>query len=120
MLHKFSAVRGFHIRAIDGEIGHVDDLLVDEATWGLRYLVVDTSNWIGGKHVLVSPQVVNDIDAEKSQIKVALTRDQIKQGGSIDSVDIPCNWTLQTIRLMKSLQMRGSGAGLAAWGWWQP
>jgi len=100
MLHKFSAVRGFHIHAIDGDIGHVDDLLVDEATWGLRYLVVDTSNWIGGKHVLVSPQVVNEVDAEKSKISVALTKEQIKQSATIDSVDIPWAETLPTVWIM--------------------
>jgi len=100
MLHKFSAVRGFHIHAIDGDIGHVDDLLVDEVTWGLRYLVVDTSNWIGGKQVLVSPQVVNEVDAENSKISVALTREQIKQSATIDSVDIPWAETLPTVWIM--------------------
>jgi hypothetical protein len=69
-------------------------------TWGLRYLVVDTSNWIGGKHVLVSPQVVNEVDAEKSQINVALTREQIKQSATIDSVDIPWAETLPTVWIM--------------------
>ena len=54
MLHKFSKLRGFHIHALDGEIGHIDDFLLDESTWGLRYFVVDTSNWVGGKRVLVS------------------------------------------------------------------
>src|SRR5688572_29983193 len=35
---------GFHIEATDGEIGHVDDFLIDEDSWRIRYLVVDTSN----------------------------------------------------------------------------
>ena len=100
MLHKFSKIRGFHIHAVDGEIGHVDDVLVDESNWGLRYLVVDTSNWIGGKQVLVSPQVVNEVDAEKSKISVALTREQIKQSATIDSVDIPWAETLPTVWIM--------------------
>ena len=40
--------------ALDGEIGHVSDFLVDEGTWTVRYLVIDTSNWIGGRSVLIS------------------------------------------------------------------
>jgi len=43
MLHTTSKMRGFHILATDGEIGHVGDLFIDERTWSVRYLVVDTS-----------------------------------------------------------------------------
>ena len=49
MLHKASELLGYHIVATDGEIGHVDDFLIDENGQTLRYLVVDTSNWIGGR-----------------------------------------------------------------------
>jgi hypothetical protein len=52
MFHKTKYVLGFHVEATDGGIGHVDDFLVDQ-TWNVRYLVVDTSNWIGGDSVLV-------------------------------------------------------------------
>ena len=100
MLHKFSKVRGFHIHAIDGEIGHVDDFLVDETTWALRYLVVDTSNWIGGKRVLVSPQVVAGLDSERERIEVSMTRDQIEHSKSIDTADIALDETLPTIWIM--------------------
>ena len=61
---------------------------------------MDTSNWIGGKQVLVSPQVVNEVDAEKSKISVALTKEQIKQSATIDSVDIPWAETLPTVWIM--------------------
>jgi len=44
MLHRLSRLRGCHIHAVDGEIGHVDDVLVDERTFAVQYLVVDTSN----------------------------------------------------------------------------
>ena len=47
MFHKTKYMLGFHVEATDGGIGHVDDFLVDQ-TWNVRYLVVDTSNWIGG------------------------------------------------------------------------
>ena len=100
MLHKFSKVRGFHIHAIDGEIGHVDDFLLDESSWALRYLVVDTSNWIGGKQVLVSPQVVAGVDPERERIEISLTRDQVEHSKSIDTADIALDEMLPTIWVM--------------------
>ena len=100
MLHKFSTIRGFHIHAVDGEIGHVDDFLLDESNWGLRYLVVDTSNWIGGKQVLVSPQVVAGVDPERERIDVTMTRDQIKHSKSLDTADVPLDEVLPTIWVM--------------------
>ncbi|HVZ20175.1 MAG TPA: PRC-barrel domain-containing protein [Vicinamibacterales bacterium] len=100
MLHRTSKVRGFHIHAVDGEIGHVDDFLLDESTWGLRYLVVDTSNWIGGRRVLVSPQVIGAIHPESERIDVMLTRDQIARSKSVDNADIPLDEVLPTIWVM--------------------
>src|SRR5438270_5814436 len=100
MLHKFSRLRGFHIHAMDGEIGHVDDFLVDESTWAVRYLVVDTSNWIGGKRVLVSPQVIAGLDHERERIDVSLTRVQIERSKSLDAADVPLDEVLPTIWVM--------------------
>ena len=54
-LQTVTAVMGYAIRAEDGEIGHVKDVLVDDKAWAIRYLVVDTGHWWGGKTVLVSP-----------------------------------------------------------------
>jgi sporulation protein YlmC with PRC-barrel domain len=54
-LQTATAVMGYAIRAEDGEIGHVKDVLVDDKAWAIRYLVVDTKQWWAGKTVLVSP-----------------------------------------------------------------
>ena len=100
MLHKTTKLRGFHLQASDGSIGHVDDLLIDENGWQVRYLVVDTSNWIGGKSVLVSPSVVKNVDAPEQTITVALTREQIRQSPSVESADIALIETLPTIWIL--------------------
>lgn len=100
MLHKLSKLRGFHIHALDGEIGHVDDFLLDESTWNLRYLVVDTTNWIGGKRVLVSPQVLSDVDAERERIDVSMTKAQIEHSKTIETADIALDEVLPTIWVM--------------------
>ena len=100
MLHKFSRIRGLHIHATDGMIGHVEDVLLDESTWAARYLVVDTRNWVHGKRVLVSPQVVSAVDPEQGRIDVTLTRDQIRHSKEVDEADIPLEETLPTIWIL--------------------
>jgi sporulation protein YlmC with PRC-barrel domain len=80
---------GLHIDATDGEIGHVDDLLIDEASWQVRYLIVDTSNWIGGKWVAVTPGVLRGIDWESGKVEVAITRDAVKNSPEMDAMELP-------------------------------
>jgi hypothetical protein len=90
-------MRGFHIVATDGGIGHVDDFLVDEATWEVRYLVVDTSNWIGGKSVLISATVIDAINSPSKEIRVTLTRDQVEQSPSVDTAEIELIETVPSV-----------------------
>ena len=100
MLHKIDKIRGFHILAADGEIGHVDEFLVDERDWSVRYLVVDTSNWIGGRSVLISREVVDAIDSPNRKIRVRLTRDEIERGPSVDTAEIETIETLPAVWIM--------------------
>ena len=88
MLHKTSEMRGYHIVATDGDIGHADDFLVDEGGWSLRYLVVDTSNWIGGRSVLIAASAIARVDSPAKKIHVTLTRDAIRRGPSLESAEI--------------------------------
>jgi hypothetical protein len=93
MLHKTSKINGFHVLAIDGECGHVDDFLVDERL-NTRYLVLDINNWIGGKSVLISPAAVENIDSPHKKIRVKLTRDEIAHCPPTDTADIELIETL--------------------------
>jgi hypothetical protein len=77
-------VTGYHIQATDDEIGHVEDFLVDDHSWTIRYLAVDTRNWLPGKKVLVSPDWAETIDWGQSKVMVKLTRDQIKNSPAYD------------------------------------
>jgi len=99
MLHKTSYMRGFHLLATDGEIGHVDDFLVDES-WNVRYLVVDTSNWVGGKSVLISPSMLEKVDSPDKQIKVRMSRSEIARSPSVDSASIELIETLPPVFIM--------------------
>ena len=76
---------GHHIHATDGDIGHVDDLLVDDHTWAIRYLVVDTSNWWGGHRVLVAPQWIDAVSWPQAKVTVDLTREAIRTAPTYDA-----------------------------------
>ena len=95
MLHKTNYMRGFHVQATDGEIGHVDDFLVDEG-WAVRYLVVDTSNWLGGKSVLIPSTAVEKVNSPDKKILLRLTRAEIEGSPSVDTADIALIETLGT------------------------
>ena len=89
MLHRLSRIQGFHMRASDGPMGHVDDFIVDEETWQIRYLVVDTSNWLGGKWVAISPTSVTKIEWPERRVYVALTKDEIRNSPTLDEAQVP-------------------------------
>jgi sporulation protein YlmC with PRC-barrel domain len=84
-LRDVKHVAGYHIQAADGSIGHVEDFLLDTQSWTIRYLIVDTSKWIGGRHVLVAPTWVGAIRWETSQIEVAMTRDAVRRSPEYDA-----------------------------------
>ena len=77
-------VRGYAIGASDGDIGHVADMLIEDASWTVRYLVVDTSNWLPRKHVLIAPHWVQDIVWTDRRVFVDLTRRQVEDSPEYD------------------------------------
>jgi PRC-barrel domain protein len=88
-LRSSGNVIGYHIAATDGDIGHVEDFLVDDTTWAIRYMVVDTSNWWFGKKVLVSPGWIAGVDWNDSKLHVDMTREQIKNAPEYDPSEPP-------------------------------
>ena len=70
---------GHDIQASDGEIGHVEDFIIDDETWAIRYLIIDTRNWWPGKKVLISPKWIERVSWSESKVFVNLTRETIKE-----------------------------------------
>jgi hypothetical protein len=83
MLTNTAHLKGLTIRAIDGEIGTVDQLYFDDDTWAIRYLTVDTRGWLGGRQVLISPISVIHIDWDDKRIDVTLTKKQVENSPDI-------------------------------------
>ena len=84
-LRSCKAVMDYQIQAADGDIGHVQGLLVDEETWAIRYLIVNTSNWWLGHLVLIAPQWIQDVSWTDNTVSVNLTRQAVKDAPAYDS-----------------------------------
>jgi len=72
-------VSGRNVQALDGEIGHVEDFVIDDETWAIRYLIIDTLNWWPGKKVLISPRWIERVSWSEGKVFVNLRREAIKQ-----------------------------------------
>jgi len=77
-LRSTGQVTGYHVKASDGAIGHIEDFIIDDKTWAIRYLIVDTNNWLPGKRVLISPQWIQSIGWAESSVFFNLPRETVK------------------------------------------
>jgi sporulation protein YlmC with PRC-barrel domain len=83
-LRSGNAVMNYQIEATDGGMGQVKSLLIDEETWAIRYLVVETSNWWFGQQVLIAPRWIQEISWLDATIAVKVTRQAVKDAPRYD------------------------------------
>ncbi len=88
-LRSAEEVTGYYIQAKDGEIGHVEDLVIDDDGWVVRYLVIDTVNWWPGKKVVIAPEWISDVSWSERQVRVQLDRAAIKAAPEWDPLKMP-------------------------------
>jgi hypothetical protein len=80
-LRSINAVTGYYVEATDGNIGHIDDFMVEDGSWIVRYLLVDTKNWWPGKKVLISPQWLSWVER---RVRVEVDRETVKASPEYD------------------------------------
>ena len=85
MLRHETEIKGYAIHAIDGLIGTVNDFLFDDATWLVRWLVIDTGNWLPDRKVLLPPSALADVNHMGRQFSVRLTKQQVKECPAVES-----------------------------------
>jgi hypothetical protein len=83
-LRSAGEVTGYYVHASDGDIGHVEDFLVDVDAWIVRYAVIDTRNWWPGRKVLVATQAITMVDWAEGAITLDLTRDRVRNAPEYD------------------------------------
>jgi sporulation protein YlmC with PRC-barrel domain len=84
-LRSTNKVKGYNIHTDTGEIGHVQDYIVDDEKWNLCFLIVDTNNWLPGRKVLISPRWIYRIDWTQSKVYVNLSKESIKNSPEFDA-----------------------------------
>ncbi|MEO9147084.1 MAG: PRC-barrel domain-containing protein, partial [Ginsengibacter sp.] len=85
MKRSINSLIGYAIGATDGEIGKVKEFYFDDLTWTVRYLVVETGNWLNGRKVLLSPQALLTPDWKNEVFPINLTKENIKNSHNIDT-----------------------------------
>jgi uncharacterized protein YrrD len=83
-LRSCEAVLGYHVHTRDGDSGHIADILVDDVTWAIRYLVVDTSNWWTSHKVLIAPAWISALHWDSETVSTDLSRDAIYSSPAFD------------------------------------
>jgi sporulation protein YlmC with PRC-barrel domain len=77
-------LQGFDLYAEDGDVGSVEEFYFDDEKWVVRYLIVNTGNWLAGRLVLISPVSIADVDWKRKKIHVRLNREQVEKSPDID------------------------------------
>jgi uncharacterized protein YrrD len=85
MKRSVNSLIGYSIGATNGEMGKVKEFYFDDKTWTIRYLIVETGNWLSGRKVLISPEAVLIPDWENEIFPVNLTEEQVKNSPEIDT-----------------------------------
>src|SRR5215204_1752390 len=85
MLWDASALEGYVIEASDGRLGSVSDFLFEDTSWIIRWLVVDTGNWLSGRKVLLPPSALGEPDPSRRQFPIKLTMQQVKDSPDIET-----------------------------------
>ncbi len=89
-LRSCNEVTGYHIHALDGEIGHVEDFILDDEVWSIRYMIVDTRNWLPGRKVLISPTWIDNVSWSNRMVYVDLLSEVIENAPQYDPA-VPVN-----------------------------
>ena len=78
-VHQAKHVTRYELAVTDGSFGKIDDLLIDESSFKIKYFVADMRKWLpGGKKVLISPQWIEEIEWAAARIRINVTRDQLE------------------------------------------
>jgi hypothetical protein len=83
-LRSAGEVAGYHIKANDGDIGHLEDFIVDDDIWSIPFVVVDTRNWLPGKRVLLAPDWILGVSWDTKAVRFDLPKELIKTAPAYD------------------------------------
>lgn len=87
-LRSTKEVFGYRIQSSDGHVGSVQDLIVDDESWNIRYMVantgVDPLAQLTGRRVLVAPAWIESVAWEEKAVHLGLSRETIEHSPDFD------------------------------------
>lgn len=84
-LRSFQEIKGYEVHALDGNIGQINNIIIDDKDWSIRYAVIDTSSWLPwSKNVLIGVNWMDEISYTSKQIKINLDVETIKSAPEFD------------------------------------
>lgn len=83
-LRSANDVTGYHVRAREEPIGHLEEFLLDDEAWALRYAIVDTAKWWVGRHVVVRPQWITKVEWADSTVTLGLDKAEVEASPEYD------------------------------------
>jgi len=72
-LQSTQALSGYSIQTSEGAIGHVIDFIIDDNSWAICHLVVETGHWFSRKEIVISQKHIDRISYEESKVFVNVT-----------------------------------------------
>ncbi len=87
-LRSMNEVAGYHISANDGEIGHIEDFVIDTKTWDVSTILIKHGGWFHAEHVAVSPSCVLRVEWTHQKMHVNLTKEQISTESPVVTVSV--------------------------------
>jgi len=77
-LHEVKRLKGYHVVASEGAVGQVSDFMIEDESWQIPSLLVDTTKWWPGGEVLVAMSLITGINWQRSEVHINATRDEVK------------------------------------------
>jgi hypothetical protein len=78
-LRSTQAVKGYHLQATNGTIGHVCDFMMDDQSWVIGPLVIKTGHRLSGNEVQIPTSLVDRISYQESTVFVSATKDTVEK-----------------------------------------
>jgi hypothetical protein len=83
-LRSSKVVSRYNVMAVDGEIGQIEDGIVEDQTWSIQYVASTIGNWWSAKKVLLPTEWILWVSAAESNVYVSLTRNNIATAPAFD------------------------------------
>lgn len=83
MFHLLRKLKGYSVLTTDGEIGHIDDFLIDPHEWKTRYMIVDAADWLDGRFVYISMVAVGKPASTGEALPVHVSKEVVRNSPEI-------------------------------------